>query len=148
MFHSVARSLPNPPGRPERENTACLTFGQSPKSELRRRAARFFFTHLVNTRDRTQTRRCGPLSDSATATFRHFSQCSQVREHAKSGQPEGLLTRDRTELYLTFSWKKQSKALRQLEIWHPSSSCVIKTPDVRGPARARLLPRAARGETR
>ena len=76
---------------PKVKNTASLTFNQTQKSELRCRAARFFFTHLVNTRDSTQTRRCGPLSDCATAIFRARSAQCLVCEDALSGRPEGPL---------------------------------------------------------
>ena len=86
MCHSVARSLPNPPGRPERENTASVTFSQTRKSELRRRAAPIDLTHLVNTHDRTQTRRCGPLSDLTTAIFQARSAQCLVCEDAPGGQ--------------------------------------------------------------
>ena len=96
------------------KNTVSVTFSQTPKSELGREHADIDPIHLVIMLDSPHEAGCGLLNDSERATFRHFSQCSQVYEHAKSGQPEGLLTRDRTELYVTFSWKKQSKALRQL----------------------------------
>ena len=96
------------------KNTACLRFSEIQKSELGREAAPIGLIHFAIMLESPAGGGCGLLNDSERATFRHFSQCSQVYGHAKSGQPEGLLTRDRTELYLTFSWKKQSKALRQI----------------------------------
>ena len=77
--------------RGERKNTASVSFGQTQKSEMRCRAAPIDLTHLVNTHDSTQTRRCGPLSDCATAIFRARSAQCFLYEHALSGQPEGPL---------------------------------------------------------
>ena len=111
MFHSVARSLPNPPGRPEREKHAYEKFSEAQKSYPGCRAAR-----LVNVFESQPLCRCGPETRFRVLSFRHFSQCSQVREHAKSGQPEGLLTRSRGAVsYILLEKAKQSFAKIQVK---------------------------------
>ena len=61
---------------PSVKNTACVTFTQTPKSELGREHADIDPIHLVIMLDSPHEAGCGLLNDSERATFRHFSQCS------------------------------------------------------------------------
>ena len=79
VFHCVARSSPNPPGRPEHENTASVRFSQTQKSELGREAAPIGPIHFAIMLESPAGGGCGLLNDSARATFGHFA-------HAPGGQ--------------------------------------------------------------
>ena len=73
------------------KNTACVTNGQSQKSELGREAAPIDPIHFVIMLESPHEGGCGLLSESVPATFRHLCQCSHLYVHALSGRPEGPL---------------------------------------------------------